>query len=221
MTQSVLLKNVDDTPLFSPREEFWHSFTHAMGFCLSVVASIVMVVMASIGADAWTIVGVSLFGSSLIILYAASMFYHCIHLPKTKEVLRLIDHIGIYILITGTYMPFVLVTLRGPWGWSIFGVVLTLAVAGSVGKILFGHRWSVLSTILYLVMGWLALVAIVPIVHALPPGGIAWLVGGGLAYTLGVPFYCWEKLPFHHVIWHLFVLAGSVCHFFAVYLYVL
>jgi hemolysin III len=206
---------------YSFREEVAHSITHGVGFFLSIAALIVLVVLASYEGDPWRIVSFSLYGASLILLYGISTLYHSIPYVTAKRVLRLLDHMSIYVLIAGTYMPFVLVPLRGPWGWSLFGTILGLAMLGIAFKLIHGHRYEVFSVIVYLLMGWLVIVAIVPILKHVPTGGVIWLIGGGVAYTLGIAFYAWKKLPFNHAIWHLFVLAGSVCHFFAIYYYVL
>lgn len=206
---------------FSAFEEFLHSLTHGIGLLLSIAALVLMILVA--GENAWKIVAASLFGAALINLYAASTLYHAVSsaLPRLKEVLRVIDHIGIYGLILGTYVPFALIPLRGPWGWSILGVVAALALIGTVSKIVFRKGWNVLSLVLYLGMGWLSLVTIVPMAKALPLPGLLWLVAGGVTYSLGTIFFAWKSLKYHHLIWHVFVLAGSVCHFCAVYFYVL
>ena len=158
---------------------------------------------------------------TLILLYSASTLYHSVQKPQIKSICKVLDHSCIYLLIAGTYTPFLLVTLRGVLGWTMFGVIWFLAVSGVVLKIFFVHRFKIISTIAYVLMGWIIIFAIKPLIDSLPTGGIVWLIAGGLAYTLGVVFYAWKKLPFNHAIWHLFVLAGSICHFFAVIFYVL
>jgi len=147
--------------------------------------------------------------------------YHSFQKPKIKNVLKIIDHSCIYLLIAGTYTPFLVVTLRGVLGWTMFAVIWLLAITGVVFKIFFVHRFKIISTIAYLLMGWLVVFAIKPLIDAMPAGGLAWLFAGGLAYSLGVIFYVWKTLPYNHAIWHMFVLAGSACHFFAVLFYVL
>jgi hemolysin III len=154
-------------------------------------------------------------------MYTASTLYHAIPLTRAKRVLRVFDHSLIYFLIAGSYTPFALITLRGPWGWGLLAFVWTLALAGVVFKIFATGRFEKLSLAIYLLMGWAALVAIEPLVEAMHPGGLALLAAGGLTYTGGVAFYVWQRLRYHHAIWHLFVLAGSVLHYLAVYLYVI
>lgn len=202
-------------------QEIANSVTHGLGIALSVAGLIVLVVLASLHATVWHIVSFSIFGASLVLLYTASTLYHSFRSPRVKQVLHIIDHSSIYLLIAGSYTPFVLVTLRGAWGWSLFGVVWGIALAGIVLKTFFTGRYKMASTILYLLMGWMIVVAIKPLAHAMPVGGIVWLAAGGLAYTIGAVIYMWKTIPYHHAIWHLFVLAGSICHYFSVLLYVL
>jgi len=167
------------------------------------------------------VVSVSVYGTTLVLLYLASALYHGPRSPRRKERLRVLDHAAIFLLIAGTYTPFALVTLRGPWGWSLFGIVWGLALAGVLLEVCSPGRFPVLSLSLYLGMGWLVVIAGKPLLAALPRGGMAWLVAGGLAYTLGVAFYLWRALPFHHAVWHLFVLAGSALQFFGILFHVL
>jgi hemolysin III len=197
-------------------EEIANSLTHGLGLVLSIAGLSVLVAFAALRGDAWTVVGCAVFGASLVLLYAASTLYHALRTPRVKQWLRVLDHGAIFLLIAGTYTPFLLVSLRGPWGWSLFGVIWALAVAGIVLKLFFTGRFRLLSTLIYLFMGWLALAAFKPLVAALPQGSLVMLVAGGVAYTAGTLFYMWKRLPYHHAVWHLFVLAGSVCHFFAV-----
>jgi hemolysin III len=203
-------------------EERANLITHALGMLLSGAALSVLVILASRIGDARRIVTVSIYGATLLLMYTASTCYHCVrNSPRLKRAMRIFDHAAIYLLIAGTYTPVVLVQLRGGWGWSLFGVVWGLAGTGVILKLFFVDRFAPLSVTVYLLMGWLALVAIKPIIAALPAGGLGWLFAGGIAYTAGVVFYLWDHLPFNHAIWHLFVLAGSVCHFLLVLLYVL
>ena len=201
-------------------EELANTITHGIGVGLSITGLVLLVVRAALYGNAWQVVSFSIYGSSLILLYLASTLYHGFRSPRLKEILRIFDHSAIYLLIAGTYTPFLLVTLRGPWGWSLFGVIWGLAILGITFKLIFGPKYDVLSTIFYLLMGWVVIIAIKPLLAALPLGGLLWLVAGGLAYSLGVIFYAWEKLPYHHAIWHGFVLAGSFFHFFAVFFHV-
>ena len=202
-------------------QEIANSITHGVGIILSVVGLVVLVVLASLHGTVWHVVSFSIYGTSLVLLYTSSTLYHSFQSPRVKRVFHIIDHSSIYLLIAGSYTPFVLVNLRGGWGWSLFGIVWGIALAGIVVKTFFTGRFKIASTILYLLMGWMIVVAIKPLAHAMPMGGIAWLLAGGLAYTAGAVFYLWKNLPYHHAIWHLFVLAASICHYFAILLYVL
>jgi hemolysin III len=161
------------------------------------------------------------YGSTLIVLYLASTLYHSFQGPRIKGILRRVDHASIFLLIAGTYTPFTLVSLRGPWGWFLFFAIWTLAAVGVLSKFVFTKRFRSPSAALYIGMGWLGVLAIGPGLEAIPVPGLVWLLAGGLAYTLGVIFYLWERLPFSHTVWHLFVLGGSVCHFFAILFFVL
>jgi hemolysin III len=204
-----------------PWAERLNSLTHGLGWALSIAALVVMVVFAAIHGSARHVVGTTIFGSTMVLLYAMSTLYHAFRGPRVKQVFRILDHAAIYLLIAGTYTPFCLTVLRGPWGWSLFGVIWGLAALGIAFKSVFGNRYELFSVTVYLAMGWLALVAILPLWRALPPWGMAWLFGGGIFYSLGTLFYAWERLPFNHAVWHLFVLAGSGCHVVAVMAFVI
>ena len=206
---------------YSFREELFNSITHGAGVILSIAALVLLIVFSSIYGNASHVVSCTIFGVTLILLYSASTLYHSIQKPQVKSVCKILDHSCIYLLIAGTYTPFLLVTLRGVLGWTMFAVIWFLALAGVLFKVFFVNRFKMLSTIAYLLMGWIIIFAIKPLIDSLPSGGVVWLIAGGLAYSLGVIFYAWKKLPFNHAIWHLFVLAGSMCHFFAVIFYVL
>ncbi|MDF3918032.1 MULTISPECIES: hemolysin III family protein [Salinicola] len=208
---------------FSRLEEWLHSISHGIGAALSLAGMIVLIVLASIAAhvDPWKIVSVSLYGSCLLLLYTASTLYHGFRRQRLKRVFQAFDHCAIYLLIAGTYTPFLLVNLRGPMGWALFAVVWSLALGGIALRLIWPHRFSVLRVFIYLIMGWLILIASGDMADHLPDTGIALLVAGGIAYTVGVIFYAVRAIPFHHAIWHLFVIGGSVCHFFAVYTAVL
>jgi len=201
-------------------EEIANSFTHGIGTAAAIAGLAVLATVAAERGDAWHVVAVSIFGASLILLYAASTLYHGLPLGRAKAVFRVLDHSAIYLLIAGTYTPFTLVSLRGPWGWSLFGVIWGCALVGIVLRLTFGARWRVARVILYVAMGWAGLVAFRPMIAAVPAAGLALVVLGGLAYTVGIAFYGWRRLPYHHAVWHLFVLAGSALHYFAVLLYV-
>lgn len=202
-------------------EEIANSITHGLGVAFAVTGLCLLVISAARTGDPWRIVSFSIYGSSLILLYLFSTIYHSIPVPSFKPVLRYLDHCAIYLLIAGTYTPFLLVKIRGGWGWSLFGVIWGLALAGIVLNFVLLGRSRVLGSMIYIGMGWLVIIALKPLIAAIPAGGIWWLAAGGLSYTFGVVFYLAKKLPFNHAIWHLFVLGGSVCHFLAVWFYVL
>lgn len=200
--------------------ERMNSITHLLGVVLAIVGLIFLLVRTALTGDPWKIVSCSIYGGTLVTLYTSSTLYHSIK-GASKRVFQKFDHSAIYLLIAGSYTPFTLVTLRGSWGWSLFAVVWGLAVIGILQDILFAKRRGILSVIIYLLMGWIAMVAIRPLSRALPGAGMILLVAGGLFYTIGVVFYALDKKIIHsHGIWHLFVLAGSACHFFTIFLYV-
>jgi len=209
------------SPRYSLGEEIANSVTHGVGVVLAIGGLGVLTAFASVYGNAWHIVGCSVFGATLILLYAASAFYHGIQLPRAKTVLRSLDHAAIFLLIAGTYTPFTLVNLRGPWGWSLFGVIWGLAVLGVVFEVTILRRRKAVSLALYVAMGWAVVVAVKPVLAAIAPGGLLLLLLGGVAYTAGIGFYVWRRLPYHHAIWHVFVLVGSILHFFAVLFYVI
>ncbi|MBP8132416.1 MAG: hemolysin III family protein [Candidatus Hydrogenedentes bacterium] len=197
-------------------EEVANAITHGVGVIFGIIALVLMVVFASYGGDAWRIVSVSIFGSALILLYLASTLYHALPESSIKRMMRIFDHCAIYVLIAGTYTPFLLGDMRGPWGWVLFGILWGSAVAGIIFKFFFIGRFDLITTLLYVAMGWTALIAIKPALAMLPPGALLLLLIGGILYTSGVVFYLWDRLPFNHAIWHLFVLGGSALHFAAV-----
>ena len=201
-------------------EEILNSVTHGAGALISIAGLVLLIVFSSIYGQATHIVSCTIYGTTLVLLYTASTLYHGFQKPSIKHIFKIFDHSCIYILIAGTYTPFMLVTVRGVLGWTIFGIVWGLTILGIVFKAFFVNRFKIVSTVAYVLMGWLVILAIKPLFHALPGGGIFWLISGGLAYTIGTIFYAWKKLPFNHAIWHLFVLTGSVCHFFAIMFYV-
>ena len=201
-------------------EEILNSVTHGAGALISIAGLTLLIVFSSIYGQTTHIVSCTIYGTTLVLLYTASTLYHGFQKPNIKHVFKILDHSCIYILIAGTYTPFMLVTVRGALGWTIFSIVWGLTILGIVFKAFFVNRFKIVSTIAYILMGWLVILAIKPLFYALPGGGIFWLISGGLAYTIGTIFYAWKKLPFNHAIWHLFVLAGSVCHFLAIMFYV-
>ncbi len=178
-----------------------------------------LIVVAAAHGDAWSIVGAAVFATTLVLLYAASTLYHALPPSRAKRVFRVLDHAAIYLLVAGTYPPFTLGVLRGPWGWSLFGVVWGLTVIGILLKVTIGFRFPRLSLAIYLLMGWVVVVAVRPLVMRVHPAGLALLVAGGLCYTAGVLFFTAKRLRYAHAVWHLFVAAGSVCHFLAVLWY--
>jgi hemolysin III len=202
------------------RGEKLNSLTHLLGAVFALIGFIFLVVRAALAGDPWKIVSFSIFGATLVVLYTSSTLYHSIQ-GSSKKIFQKFDHSAIYLLIAGSYTPFTLVTLRGAWGWSLFGVVWGLAVIGILQDLLSAKRRSILSVAIYLLMGWIAMVAFRPLSRALPGAGMTWLVTGGLFYTVGIVFYALDKKFAHsHGIWHLFVMAGSLCHYLTIFLFV-
>ena len=200
--------------------ERFNSISHGVGAVLALIGATVLITLAALLADPWKIVGFSVYGVALVLLYLASTLYHALR-GRAKAVFQKIDHCSIYLLIAGSYTPFALVSLRGPWGWTLLGVVWSLALLGMAQEIWLARGARVWSMVIYLLMGWLAMVAVVPLWQALTPGGFAWLAAGGACYTLGIAFYATDhKLRHGHGVWHLFVLGGSTCHFLTLLLYV-
>lgn len=206
---------------YSLGEEIAHTLTHGIGVLLSIAGLAVLLSFSATNGNAWHIVSSSIYGATLIILYSASSLYHGIHHPRAKAVLRQLDHAAIYLLIAGTYTPFLLVSLRGVWGWTLFGLIWSLALLGIVLEFIDGKRFKKLALGLYLGMGWIVVVAVEPMLQRVEIGGLVLLLVGGLCYSLGVIFYVRKQMAYHHAIWHLFVLAGSIFHYFAVLLYVI
>jgi len=200
-------------------EEIANSVVHGVGAALAVAAVPLLVVSAVSRGGAAQVTANAIFGATLVLVYLSSTLYHALARNRAKKVLRVIDHAAIYLLIAGTYTPFTVGVLRGAWGWALFGVVWGLAVTGVALTGSLGVRLPRLSTAVYVAMGWLIVVAIKPLVSQLPAAGLGWLLAGGVAYTGGVVFYAWQRLRFHHAVWHLCVLAGSACHFVAVIRY--
>jgi len=200
--------------------ERFNSYSHLIGALLAVAGAVVLIVIGALQADVWKIVSFSIYGASLVLLYSFSTLYHSTR-GGAKRLFQKLDHNAIYLLIAGSYTPFTLVTLRGPWGWTLFGVIWGLAAVGMLQESLLGKRTRTLSLVIYVLMGWVALVAVVPLIEALSPAGFAWLAAGGVIYTLGIAFYLYdEKFKHWHGIWHLFVVAGSAVHYVAILLYV-
>jgi len=208
------------TRYYDPKEELWNVITHAFGLLLSLAGLSLLVVFSSLYDTVWHIVSFSIYGASLVLLYFASTVYHAAKRPKWKIRLNVLDHAMIYVLIAGTYTPLMLVTLRGPWGWSIFGVEWGMAITGIILKLFFTGKYDKISTLAYVVMGWIAVIAIYPLVINMSLGGLIWLLIGGIFYTVGAGFYLWNKLKFNHAIFHVFVLLGSLSHFVCIFWYV-
>jgi hemolysin III len=206
---------------YSTTEEIANSITHGVGVLLSCCGLVYLVILANRYGNGWHILAGAIFGSTLVLSYAASTLYHAIPDIGAKRILKVVDHAAIYLLIAGTYTPFTLISLHGAWGWSLFGTIWGLALLGVVLKITMLGRLAKISTFVYLLMGWIVVVAMKPLLTAVATGGLLLLFSGGLAYSIGVIFYVWKKLPYNHAIWHMFVLAGSLFHFFAILLYVI
>ncbi len=203
-----------------PREELANAITHGAGFVASLIGLPFLVLSAANRGERAALVGASVFGAALVALYAASTLYHAVSHPTLKQKMRVLDHAAIYLLIAGTYTPFTLGVLRGRWGWALFGIVWTLAALGVLFKVLFGSgAMAKLSTIVYVAMGWVAIFAAKPLIANMESAGLMLLVGGGLFYTGGVVFYVDKRRSWTHPVWHLFVLGGSICHYFAVLFY--
>lgn len=215
------MKDTEKIKHYSPIEENINIISHAIGFILSIVALILLVTHANLHGDVWHIVSFGIFGTSLMILYAASSFYHSAKKPATRNRLKIIDHASIYVLIAGTYSPFTLVTLKGATGWVIFGISWGLALTGIVLKLFFTGKYNIISTTMYIVMGWVIVFAIKPLKNNLPIDGLLWLFAGGISYTIGAILYSIDIIKFNHAIFHIFVLLGSFCHFMSVFFYVL
>jgi len=206
---------------YSTAEERINILSHVLGFILSIVALVLLVRHASINGDVWHVVSFSVFGVSLMILYAASTVYHSARNIQFRRKMRIVDHASIYILIAGTYTPFTLVTLNGFSGWMIFGITWGMAVVGIVLKLFYTGKYDAVSTLMYVFMGWIIVFAIEPLIDNLSSDGLFWLVAGGMAYTTGAILYSIKKIKFNHAIFHVFVLVGSFCHFISVYFYIL
>ncbi len=214
------MSNQKELKFYSKEEERLNILTHAFGFLLSILGLVLLTLQAVHIGNAYHIVSFSIFGASLIILYAASTVYHNSKTPTMRRKLRIVDHAAIYILIAGTYTPFALVTLNGWVGWTIFGIVWGFALIGVILKLFFTGKYDLLSTIMYVFMGWIIVFAMKPLVQNLSVEGMTWLTAGGIAYTIGAVLYSIKRIKYNHAIFHIFVLIGSFCHFISVYYYV-
>ncbi|UCE84937.1 MAG: hemolysin III family protein [Deltaproteobacteria bacterium] len=210
-----------NAPLYSAAEEIAHAVTHGLGLILSAAGLVALVAAATLRGTTWHVVGCAVFGVTLVLLYAASTLYHGVTSPRAKRVLRQVDHAAVFLLIAGTYTPFTLVNLRGSWGFTLLALVWGLAILGVALHVAIPRGARRLSVPLSLAMGWLVVIALEPLVRSVHPEGLLLMVLGGVAYTLGVVFYTWRRLPYNHLIWHLFVMAGSACHFSCVLGYVI
>lgn len=209
------------SPRYSLGEEIANSLTHGVGMVLAIVGLVVMMIYANANGDAWHVTGCAIFGASMILCFSTSTLYHSIPAERFQGFLRALDHSAIFVLIAGTYTPFMLVSLRGPWGWSLLSVIWGAALVGIVLRLFWRGRFHGVIVGLYLAMGWAIVIATRPMIESVATGGLMLLLAGGLAYTGGVAFYKWRRLPYHHAIWHGFVLLGCGLHFFAVFYYVI
>jgi hemolysin III len=217
------MKNIDlegRLVYYSEAEELVNRLTHGFGALLSLIGVTFLIVMAAGQHDGYRIVSACIYGGAMVTFYCLSTAYHSVRKPYVRYVFRILDHVSIYLMIAGSYTPFALVSLRGPWGWSLFGTVWGLGTVGAILKIFTIHRLRFIGPLLYIGLGWIVVIALKPLSAVLVAPGMLLLFAGGVAYTFGVIFYLWHRLPFNHAIWHLFVLAGSACHFFAIFYYV-
>lgn len=217
----MMKKNTPKPPEYTLGEELFNSISHGIGVLLSIAALVLLIVFASINGSGYSLAAGIVYGLSLLILYTMSMVYHIVQSEKGKAIMRIFDHCSIFILIAGTYTPYLLITLDKPLGWTMFGIIWAMAVIGIILNSVNLEKFKVFSLICYIIMGWAVIFTIKPIINAVPPMGVFLLVLGGVIYTVGVIFYIIKKYRYMHSIWHLFVLGGSVCHYLSILLYVL
>jgi hemolysin III len=198
-------------------EAIANSVSHGIGMLLSIAGLVILIVWAAGSGSGWHLVSFSIFGGTLILLYLASTLYHSLPMPRVKQAFKIIDHSAIFLLIAGTYTPFILVHLRGPWGWSILGIIWALAILGILMKVFYISKFRKISVALYVFMGWLGIIAFKEILTHLPSLSLTLLILGGVSYTAGLTFYGWRRLPYHHAVWHIFVIGGSISHYLAVW----
>ncbi|WP_458126355.1 PAQR family membrane homeostasis protein TrhA [Paenibacillus sp. Z3-2] len=208
-----------NTYTYSRREEVANAVTHGIGAALSVAALVILIVFSSMKGTALHVVSFTIYGITMLLLYTSSTLVHAWKDGKVKDLFEIFDHSSIYLFIAGSYTPLLFIAVRGTLGWTLFGIIWGIALFGVIFKAFFTKKFLFMSTIFYIAMGWLIVIAWQPLMAAIPTGGIVLLVAGGLMYTLGTLFYMWRGFPYHHAIWHLFVLAGSILHFFMVLLY--
>ncbi|WP_300464534.1 hemolysin III family protein [Desulfobacula sp.] len=211
--------DVSDPAVQSLGEEIANSITHGIGAALSIAALAILVVSASGNGDTLRVLSLSIYGTTLILLYLSSTLYHSFSDERIKQFFKVMDHSSIYLLIAGSYTPIVLVSIRGAWGMTVFVIVWAMAVAGIIAKIFLTGKYDKISVLFYIAMGWLIVFAIKPMFQTVPLKLLIWLLVGGISYTFGIIFYAWEKMPYNHAVWHLFVLGGSITHFFGILFY--
>ncbi|MCI1695893.1 PAQR family membrane homeostasis protein TrhA [Aneurinibacillus aneurinilyticus] len=212
---------MDNTHIFTKKEEVANAIIHGIGAVLSVIALITLIIAASESGTAWHVTSFTIYGVTMLLLYVSSTLVHSFPQGRVKDIFEICDHASIYLFIAGTYTPFLFLVVKGALGWTLFGIVWGMALVGVVFKLFFTKKFLYLSTVLYIIMGWLIVFAWKPLVMSLAPGGLVLLVIGGVLYTVGAVFYVWRMFPFHHAVWHVFVLAGTVVHFFGVFYYLL
>ncbi|PKR78464.1 hemolysin D [Halalkalibacillus sediminis] len=208
------------THVFSRKEEFVNAVTHGLGALLSIAGLVILIVFASLNGNAWQVVSVTVYGVTMLTMYLSSTIVHSLHEGKTKDFFLFLDHSSIYLFIAGTYTPILLVLLRGPVGWTIFGVIWGVAILGIIFKIFFVKKFMVISTLIYLLLGWMVVFVWQPLTEEMSYNGLIFLIVGGILYSVGSIFYMWRGFAYHHAIWHLFVIAGSAFHFFAILFYI-
>lgn len=209
------------TYTFTTKEEIAHAITHGIGALLSIAGLVLLIVFSSFSGNPWKIVSVTIFGVTMLLMYLTSTIVHSLPEGKWKDIFQIFDHSSIYLFIAGTYTPFLLVHIRSNIGWTLFGIIWGIAIIGIVFKVFFVKKFLIVSTLFYILMGWLIVLVWGPLTETIHQNGITLLIIGGVVYTVGAIFYTWRKIPYHHVIWHLFVIAGSIFHFFAVFYYVI
>ncbi|ERI11694.1 hemolysin-3 [Aneurinibacillus aneurinilyticus ATCC 12856] len=215
------MQKMSNTHIFTKKEEVANAIIHGIGAVLSVIALITLIIAASESGTAWHVTSFTIYGVTMLLLYVSSTLVHSFPQGRVKDIFEICDHASIYLFIAGTYTPFLFLVVKGALGWTLFGIVWGMALVGVVFKLFFTKKFLYLSTVLYIIMGWLIVFAWKPLVMSLAPGGLVLLVIGGVLYTVGAVFYVWRMFPFHHAVWHVFVLAGTVVHFFGVFYYLL
>lgn len=215
------MQKMSNTHIFTKKEEVANAIIHGIGAVLSVIALITLIISASESGTAWHVTSFTIYGVTMLLLYVSSTLVHSFPQGRVKDIFEICDHASIYLFIAGTYTPFLFLVVKGALGWTLFGIVWGMALVGVVFKLFFTKKFLYLSTVLYIIMGWLIVFAWKPLVISLAPGGLVLLVIGGVLYTVGAVFYVWRMFPFHHAVWHVFVLAGTVVHFFGVFYYLL